>query len=125
LLDRERKLRSLKSRAEKISRVVLIFAFTLLASTAFYLQIIKGDYYYFLSEKNRSRTYIIFASRGKIYDRDGNVLATNQPTFDLYIVPFYVQVCKKALHSLLPKEASFKFPHKRAQAGGSTEAEGQ
>jgi len=94
-LDREKQLTRLKKRLEGFGRVAFL-AFAVLVGFSFYLQVIKGDYYYFLSEKNRIRVYPLFPPRGKIFDREGNVLATNYPTFDLYIVPYYLfKECRK------------------------------
>lgn len=47
------------------------------------LQIFNGEEYRALAENNRIREKILPAQRGIIYDRDGEVLASNQPTFDV------------------------------------------
>jgi penicillin-binding protein 2 len=57
--------------------------------TAFKLQVLKGKYYYESSNKNRFRVYIVYPQRGEIFDRDGNKLATNRPSFDLFLTPYY------------------------------------
>jgi penicillin-binding protein 2 len=51
----------------------------------FFLQIVKGDYLFTLSEKNRIRIKRLPPLRGIIYDREQNILAYNIPGFSLYI----------------------------------------
>lgn len=45
----------------------------------FFLQVDKGEAYALLSERNRLRHSLIFATRGVIYDRNGVLLAWNEP----------------------------------------------
>lgn len=59
-----------------------------------YLQIVRGATYRTLAEANRIRTHILPAERGIIADRNGVVLAKNNPSFTLV-----------AQISELPKEA--------------------
>ena len=47
------------------------------------LQISRGTYYHKLADGNRYHTYTIVSPRGKIFDRNGNILATNIPSFIL------------------------------------------
>ncbi|MGB9637650.1 MAG: hypothetical protein ACPLY7_02515, partial [Microgenomates group bacterium] len=58
-------------------RWILVVSFLILLARAFELQIIKGDYFRSLSEKNRIRRVTIQAPRGKIMARGGQVLADN------------------------------------------------
>ncbi len=46
-----------------------------------YLQVVRGSYYLGLSDANRTRTKIIHAPRGVIFDRDGTPLVYNIPGF--------------------------------------------
>jgi penicillin-binding protein 2 len=64
-----------------------ILLFIILARTA-YLQVIRGAYYYSLSEGNRVRVEIIEPKRGIIYDRQGRTLAMNSANFILYLIPY-------------------------------------
>ncbi|MFH0814008.1 MAG: penicillin-binding protein 2 [Pseudomonadota bacterium] len=50
------------------------------------LQILKGDYYYDLSENNRIKIQEIIAPRGIVYDRNGTMLANNTPSFDISLL---------------------------------------
>ena len=52
-----------------------------------YLQILKGVFYDYLSTNNRIRVIKIPAPRGFIYARHGEVLAENLPSFDLTLIP--------------------------------------
>src|SRR5215472_12594224 len=63
---------------------VLIVLLTLgLLSRLYILQVIRHDYYTELSQGNRVRTEPIPASRGLILDRNGKVLADNEPAYQL------------------------------------------
>lgn len=64
--------------------VILFFSLCLILRMT-YLQIIKGNYFYSLSEKNRIRSKRIPPLRGNIYDTNMNILATNRPGFSLYL----------------------------------------
>ena len=71
----------------KIKKLFIIFIFLLstLFFRAFYLQVIKGDYYRNIAEGNRIKNDIIKADRGLIYDRFGNLLLNNVSYFFLYL----------------------------------------
>jgi len=64
--------------------IVVIFCALLLR--AWYLQITKGSFYKEQSESNRIRVVYIQPPRGMIYDRHGELLANNAPSFNLYLV---------------------------------------
>jgi penicillin-binding protein 2 len=69
--------------------VASVLAFVLLCCVAgrlFYLQVIKYQYYSTLSQGNRIRTEPIPPSRGLILDRNGVVLADNQPAFNIELI---------------------------------------
>lgn len=51
------------------------------------LQVAYFDYYTTQSEKNRQRIQPIPPTRGLIFDRNGEVLADNQPSFTLQVIP--------------------------------------
>lgn len=61
--------------------VVLAIALIILFSRLFFLQVIKGSYYRSLSDENRTRTSIIHAARGIIFDTNGKPLVFNVPGF--------------------------------------------
>jgi penicillin-binding protein 2 len=58
----------------------------IVAGRLFYLQVVRYEYYSTLSQGNRIRNEPIPPSRGLILDRNGVVLADNQPAFNLELV---------------------------------------
>ena len=66
--------------------ICILAAFCLLLARLVYLQVVEGDKYRRLSENNCIRLKSIKASRGLIYDRNGELLVDNRPSFDLKIV---------------------------------------
>jgi len=63
------------------------FAFFLLISRLWYLQVIKGDDLRQRSENNRIRIQEVKSLRGLIYDTRGTILVDNQPSFDVSLIP--------------------------------------
>lgn len=51
------------------------------------LQLVGGSHNLALADGNRTRTKVIRAPRGVIYDRNHSILATNQPSYDITVVP--------------------------------------
>src|SRR5512142_1857460 len=67
---------------------VFIIAFTVtLFIRLWYLQAVKGNYYYEQAESNRIRPVKIRPPRGVIYDRMGRPIVENALTFDISLVP--------------------------------------
>ena len=66
-------------------RLGLLMGLLLLSVRLWYLQVVKGDYYRALSEQNRIRTVDLKPARGLIFDRHGELLANNVPSFNLYL----------------------------------------
>ncbi len=73
----------------KVRRIFTIAAigFGIVAFRLFYLQIINYTHYRTLSNENSLRLIPQRAPRGLITDRNGVVLATNRPTYTLFLVP--------------------------------------
>src|ERR1700746_1265776 len=67
----------------------------------FILQVSRHDYYSELSQGNRVRTEPIPAARGLILDRHGEVIAGNQPAYQLELVPEEVANLKQTLARLV------------------------
>src|SRR5579862_1262624 len=67
----------------------------------FVLQVSRYTYYSELSQGNRVRTEPIPAARGLSYDRAGEVIAGNQPAYQLELVPEEVPDIDKTLQSLV------------------------
>jgi len=71
------------------------------------IQIIQGDRYRVMSENNRIRTIPIVAARGRIYDRNGVILADNKQIFNVSIIAddFDLSHCVR-LSAILDEEPS-------------------
>jgi len=67
----------------------------------FVLQVSRHEYYSDLSQGNRVRTEPIPAARGLILDRAGEVIAGNQPAYQLELVPEEVPDLDQTLASLV------------------------
>ncbi|MEI6027519.1 MAG: penicillin-binding protein 2 [Betaproteobacteria bacterium] len=89
------------------SRFVLVMvalAFLVLAGRAVYIQAVGTDFYVKQGEMRYTRTLVLPASRGRILDRHGVVLATSVPAPSVWAIPrdFEADVAqRKALSSLL------------------------
>lgn len=68
--------------------LVLVFlALGVLHIRLVHLQIVNGAFWRRMSENNRLRTLPLESFRGRVYDRRGNLLATNVPSWDLLFFP--------------------------------------
>lgn len=63
--------------------IIFIILFSILAFRLFHLQIVQGSHNRELADFNRIQVKVIHAPRGVIYDRNGNILAQNEPGFRL------------------------------------------
>ena len=68
------------------SIAILILA-TIIITRLFFLMVVESDQYKLRSLNNTIRTQSLPASRGLIYDRNKKVLASNQPIFQLEMIP--------------------------------------
>ncbi len=69
----------------EVAFIAAAFSFAAMAGAYWYTQIVRGDYYFRLSENNRLRSVAVTAARGVIYDRNGVALAENEPSYTLYL----------------------------------------
>lgn len=67
------------------ARVAVGIVFAILATSYWYVQIVRGDYYFTLSENNRIRSVRINAPRGYVLDRNGAMLVDNEPAYTLHL----------------------------------------
>ena len=84
--------------------VVVALAFLVLAGRAVYIQAVGTDFYVKQGEMRYTRTLVLPASRGRILDRNGLVLATSVPASSVWAIPkdFEADVAqRKALSGLL------------------------
>jgi penicillin-binding protein 2 len=66
---------------------VIIF---MLMGRLFFLQVVKGIYYSRISEENRIRLLTLPASRGIVKDRNDKVVASNRPSYTVFLIPYEV-----------------------------------
>ena len=75
-------------------------AFVGLASRAFYIQVIASDFYKRQGEVRFTRTLPIPATRGRIIDRNGLILASSIPSPSIWAIPEDVPRDEKQLKQL-------------------------
>jgi len=73
-------------KAVRLSWVILA-GFLILIVNLFRMQILQGDFYRVLSEKNRIRVVYLEGPRGNILDRNSQPLATSRLSFNLAVIP--------------------------------------
>lgn len=71
--------------------MIILAAFFALVARFWYLQIAKGEHFRQLSENNRVRVLDVPPSRGIIFDRNGVMLVSSRPSFNLYAIPDDIQ----------------------------------
>jgi len=79
---------------------IVIGAFVALVMRLWLLQIAAGPTYRIQSENNRIHLQDIAPFRGMIFDRHGQLLVDNRPSFDMLIIPEDIQNRKQLLKSL-------------------------
>jgi penicillin-binding protein 2 len=84
-----------------VAGILIVTLTMILISRLFLLQVIRHDYYTELSQGNRVRNEPIPAARGLILDRNGEVLAANQPAYQLELVPEEVPNLDETLKRLV------------------------
>jgi penicillin-binding protein 2 len=85
-----------------IATVLIIATLTLLlVGRLVWLQVVRYDYFADLSQGNRVRIEPLPAPRGIIYDRQGLILAENQPAYQLELVPEQVPDLDATLQGLV------------------------
>lgn len=71
----------------RFMRLLVALAFLLLLGRLYQLQIMEGETYQARADSNRFRVQAIAPPRGVIYDRNGEILVRNRPSFVLSLVP--------------------------------------
>ncbi|MCW4151086.1 penicillin-binding protein 2 [Halomonas sp. 18H] len=85
LKNPQHELRVFRRRA-LLALIVVILLCGLLGGRLFYLQVVQHEVFSTRSEKNRVRVEPLPPTRGLIYDRNGQLLAENRPTYNLTLV---------------------------------------
>ena len=97
--DHWREQRMFDRRALVIGALMALATLGLIARLVL-LQVVRHEYYSDLSQGNRVRTEPIPAARGLILDRNGEVVAANQPAYQLELVPEEVPDIRETLKRL-------------------------
>jgi len=71
-----------------------LFSFSIIIAFLFYYQILKGDYFYIRSKNNYIKIIPTCALRGKIFDRNSNVCAYDDISFNIAVIPYQVKWVK-------------------------------
>ncbi|WFF43141.1 penicillin-binding protein 2 [Salinicola endophyticus] len=83
--DHEQEVRVFRNRSLVAAALIVLMAGALV-SRLFYLQVMEHDVFITRSDNNRMRVEPLPPRRGLIYDRNGQLLAENRPTYNLTIV---------------------------------------
>ncbi|UCF57625.1 MAG: penicillin-binding protein 2 [Deltaproteobacteria bacterium] len=103
------------NRRLKIVTLCVIAVFAVLMLRLWFLQILNGPRYRVQSENNRIHLQDIPPFRGMIFDRNGELLVDNRPSYNLYIIPEEIQDREQLLKSLKlltgldPESVQIKF----------------
>jgi penicillin-binding protein 2 len=81
---------------------VVLAVFTVLLLRLWHLQVVRGDHYRALSENNRIRCMPLPSPRGSIFDRNGELLVGNRPSFSLMALPLEIDDPESLFERLLP-----------------------
>lgn len=65
----------------------IVAVFCVLGLRLFYLQVVEGAHYRELADGNRIRTQILQATRGIMYDRNGDILVSSRPVYIVSYTP--------------------------------------
>ena len=84
----------------KIFHLFAGIGFIVLALGLLYLQVIRGGYYYNLSERNCIRIIPELACRGRIFDRSGQILADSHLAFNVNFIPQELQDKTQAFNAV-------------------------
>ena len=79
---------------------VELFLLLCLIARLYYLQVYQADKYKTLADENRISTRLLVPPRGVIYDRNGEMLATNRQNFQVMIVAEQTTNVQKTLDAL-------------------------
>ncbi len=83
MLGRDEKIPQTKF---SVVQYVILVVFLVLAYGLWSLQVRKSDEYVTRSEQNRIKEVPVLAPRGKIYDRDGQLIVDNYPSFSALLL---------------------------------------
>ncbi len=92
-----------QERTTKSVRLCIVVAvlFSVLAVRLVYLQVIQADLNIRLSRENGMQQHVIKAPRGLIFDRNGQVLARNRPSYSICVLPYKIKKRLPIINNLL------------------------
>lgn len=67
--------------------MAVMVSVALLGVRLLHMQVVRHSYYADVAERQRTQVIAQTAPRGRVYDRNGEVVATNQPAFSLIYLP--------------------------------------
>jgi len=85
-----------------VAWIIIVLLSLAIAMRLVVLQVVYFDYYSTQSRKNSQRIQPLPPTRGLIYDRNGELLADNQPSFSLQVIPEKVQNLDQLIVDLDP-----------------------
>jgi penicillin-binding protein 2 len=88
-----------RKRTQLLLWAVCIVFFSLMGRL-FFLQVVEGERFTYLSENNRVRLKKVPGTRGMIFDRRGQMLVDSRPSYDLIFVPEDAKEPQKILRQL-------------------------
>jgi cell division protein FtsI (penicillin-binding protein 3) len=116
--------------------VLVALAFLALAGRAVWVQVINADFYQLQGEKRYAHTEDVPAGRGRVLDRNGQLLATSVPAIDIAVNPQELQqataaqrvalarlsgLTPRALDAKLKSPAKFVYLQRAHDAAGKAE----
>lgn len=85
--EEEEELEARPSRFITFFGFLIVVAFVILTFNLYQIQVVSGELYKRAADENRFRLVSTDAARGVIYDRNGTILARNEPQFTVSIIP--------------------------------------
>jgi len=79
---------------------ILCSLMTVLIGRYYYLQVVEYDRHFSKSQINRVKAVTTYASRGLIFDRNGELLVDNYPTYVLTVTPYKLDNKEKSFKEL-------------------------
>ena len=78
----------------------IVISLSILILRLWFLQVVHGPIYRTKSEKNRIHLENILPFRGMIFDRNGELLVDNRPSYNLYVIPEEIKNPDHIINSL-------------------------
>ncbi len=99
LKDIEEEKRLVRFRVYTAAGIIILLVMVLVGRL-FYLQVIQHDHFITLSQSNRVKVLPIPPIRGLVFSRDNILVADNQPSFSLELIPEQIENLDKTIEQL-------------------------